>query len=121
MPLTSSTKKGRTAAQIQAAIGSVGAMSGLSSLTSAQVQAIHEEPGQPQRHQGPQGRAEPGLLHGASALGVAVTTGGAPALRRIRRRTIGPTLQPATSMAPVMEKTQKRTRTEPLRFWPRYE
>jgi mono/diheme cytochrome c family protein len=39
-PLASSTKRGRSAAQITAAIGSVGSMSGLSSLTTAQIQAI---------------------------------------------------------------------------------
>jgi predicted CxxxxCH...CXXCH cytochrome family protein len=39
-PLDSSTKPGRTAAQIQAAIDSVGAMSSLSTLTAAEVQAI---------------------------------------------------------------------------------
>jgi mono/diheme cytochrome c family protein len=38
--LASSSKTGRTAAQISAAISSVGAMSSLSSLTSAQIQAI---------------------------------------------------------------------------------
>jgi len=38
--LATSSKLGRTAAQIQAAIGSVGAMSSFSSLSAAQVQAI---------------------------------------------------------------------------------
>ncbi len=39
-PLATSTKIGRTATQIQTAINTMSAMSGLSSLTSAQVQAI---------------------------------------------------------------------------------
>jgi mono/diheme cytochrome c family protein len=39
-PLASSTKKGRTAAQIQAAISGVGSMSSLSTLTAAEVAAI---------------------------------------------------------------------------------
>jgi len=39
-PLASSTKLNRTATQIQSAINTVGQMSGLSSLTSSQVQAI---------------------------------------------------------------------------------
>jgi hypothetical protein len=39
-PLASSSKAGRTATQIQAAINSVGSMSSLKTLTSAQVQAI---------------------------------------------------------------------------------
>ncbi len=39
-PLASSAKAGRTATQIQTAITAVGAMSGLSSLTSTQIQAI---------------------------------------------------------------------------------
>jgi large repetitive protein len=38
--LATSAKKGRTAAQIQAAIGGVGSMSSLSTLSAAQVQAI---------------------------------------------------------------------------------
>ncbi|TAN41530.1 MAG: cytochrome c, partial [Nitrospirae bacterium] len=39
-PLATSTKKGRTAAQIQASINSVGAMNSLMNLTAAQVSAI---------------------------------------------------------------------------------
>ena len=39
-PLATSTKKGRTAEQISAAIGSVASMSSLSTLTAAEVQAI---------------------------------------------------------------------------------
>lgn len=39
-PLASSTKRGRTAAQITAAIASVGSMAGLSALSAAEIQAI---------------------------------------------------------------------------------
>jgi mono/diheme cytochrome c family protein len=41
-PLATSTKKNRTATQIQGAINSISQMSGLSSLTAAEVQAIAE-------------------------------------------------------------------------------